>query len=1373
MDKLYIYIYINEQMNKGDQQLVDRFNKNNLTYEEHLDKIIESDYLDNKYWQTLLAIKDKYKRYDQFFADIISITDSIYLLNNDLRSSKDRSNAVIFCLFINQNRKVFKDQDNLMLTFKTSFNDQPFLKFERIDILRKINPKNFQSFVNIYENYNLQFEIKTNNKKEENIGNSWILKTLLKEVYNRSNLSLMRSFDRRNKGTVRIANTFDFLSKYISVEWKKFNKNEKQLERDIFPHVLLLKDPKNTVVEYNDDNAKHKFIFRIVNKKISSDFVDIVSSKEKEFYFYDEEDVDKNDKITNINFNPYDYSQKLENLVKNIEDKNKNLKENYEYFKEKQKENKEEIDSCENNLNKLENNLNKLKEEKELLSSEVQYLKKEIYTKNNNIDELKKQVKDNWNRVKKLKKQKDAQLVIVQKTNEIDRLEKEIKRIQENKNNYDKSLKENDKKISEINKQIKTLEEKKSKLNNESKNLENQINANKTEIQKNDELIKKANKNIELTNEQEIKFYTFNLKTKDISKVRLDDFYHLDISQPESLLDGFVFLTDPSELKNNSYSLFILCNKNYGTFEKNRRLYLALKNLINGVFKNPLLPKSIEAPDSFFITKEELDQLKINTGPINLNEKQVDAVKKAILAPCISYLQGPPGTGKTQSISALIYHIIKNDQKNVLLMSSTNEAILNVFDRIKDLTADDPNFIMYKTIRKNKTDDLNDPNIFDLKHSFNNFMSAIIKYNLNIKDEKNKFLDDLPTLKNLSFNENINVWRQIIDLVDIIFGLKDELLKTNNDEELKIINKYQNKLIKPDQFEKLIKHFQIDGENDIDYNRIIDDYNNFYDHWNKEKINNAKRYLNYLNDFKKTNIWTQYQKLLDLKLNVKDLYKINDYNNNQPIRDKLYLIEGDLSKNTGNEYNEQISKYFSKYIYDNELVNLIGLTTTAKQTISSPTDEKEKSLFLEYPIYMSIVDEVSKSTTAEIINCCMMSEKTLLAGDYKQLPPVTDFENGSINEDQIENESIHNLQKSFPVPWNIWNRLIKEEQEKLEKNKNYKITKTEDGFKDLINELKYPFFKFNVLKLKSNNSNNSGMNFYSFLNEQHRFNEDIQSVVNIVYDDDEKLKTESKQVSKYVMNYLRPSYSYKESFIFVDTSYLSKSFINFLKNKNRLPTGLYNQLKENDFRAFDQNIPLIDNENKDSGARFNEYNGYIINEIIKNLINNNIENDVFDFDQIGVISMTRPQNKVIKYFLNDIYHNKEYKSRIKNHVRVDTVDNFQGREKQIIIVDLVRAQGEYKKENQLIYHNKRNYSFYKSTERINVAVSRAKDLLIIVGAFNDLKDLQFRLSKWNSDQNKIDDSETIAIINEYRKKAREKDTYINIKELDDPKKGGN
>ena len=85
--------------------------------------------------------------------------------------------------------------------------------------------------------------------------------------------------------------------------------------------------------------------------------------------------------------------------------------------------------------------------------------------------------------------------------------------------------------------------------------------------------------------------------------------------------------------------------------------------------------------------------------------------------------------------------------------------------------------------------------------------------------------------------------------------------------------------------------------------------------------------------------------------------------------------------------------------------------------------------------------------------------------------------------------------------------------------------------------------------------------------------------------------------------------------------------------------------------------------------------------------------------EIGIITFYSAQNREIK---------KKYDYRFNKHINkgeyiCDVVDRFQGMERNIIIVSTVRS------------NPKNNIGFAKEIERINVAFSRAKRLLIVVG----------------------------------------------------------
>lgn len=85
---------------------------------------------------------------------------------------------------------------------------------------------------------------------------------------------------------------------------------------------------------------------------------------------------------------------------------------------------------------------------------------------------------------------------------------------------------------------------------------------------------------------------------------------------------------------------------------------------------------------------------------------------------------------------------------------------------------------------------------------------------------------------------------------------------------------------------------------------------------------------------------------------------------------------------------------------------------------------------------------------------------------------------------------------------------------------------------------------------------------------------------------------------------------------------------------------------------------------------------------------------------IGVITMYLGQ----KDRLQNAFSKRAWEARFKRLVRIDTVDAYQGKENTLVIVSLVRANSEG------------NPGHVSTPNRCNVAISRAKDRLVIVGA---------------------------------------------------------
>jgi superfamily I DNA and/or RNA helicase len=108
----------------------------------------------------------------------------------------------------------------------------------------------------------------------------------------------------------------------------------------------------------------------------------------------------------------------------------------------------------------------------------------------------------------------------------------------------------------------------------------------------------------------------------------------------------------------------------------------------------------------------------------------------------------------------------------------------------------------------------------------------------------------------------------------------------------------------------------------------------------------------------------------------------------------------------------------------------------------------------------------------------------------------------------------------------------------------------------------------------------------------------------------------------------------------------------------------------------------------DSKSYVNRVEAKICLEIVNKYLNKGVEKE-----QIGIISPYADQVKLIS-------ENTE--------VEVKSVDGFQGREKEIIIITTVRS------------NDKGEIGFLNDLRRLNVAITRAKRKLIIVGNKNTL-----------------------------------------------------
>lgn len=109
--------------------------------------------------------------------------------------------------------------------------------------------------------------------------------------------------------------------------------------------------------------------------------------------------------------------------------------------------------------------------------------------------------------------------------------------------------------------------------------------------------------------------------------------------------------------------------------------------------------------------------------------------------------------------------------------------------------------------------------------------------------------------------------------------------------------------------------------------------------------------------------------------------------------------------------------------------------------------------------------------------------------------------------------------------------------------------------------------------------------------------------------------------------------------------------------------------------------------------------GQVVCELVRNLV----QSGRIDPEAIGIITPYTAQTKLVAALLR-----KELGDQISSSVEVNSVDGFQGREKDVIILSLVRS------------NSTGQVGFVQDSRRLNVSLTRAKYSTLIVGSHSTL-----------------------------------------------------
>jgi len=356
-----------------------------------------------------------------------------------------------------------------------------------------------------------------------------------------------------------------------------------------------------------------------------------------------------------------------------------------------------------------------------------------------------------------------------------------------------------------------------------------------------------------------------------------------------------------------------------------------------------------------------------------------------------------------------------------------------------------------------------------------------------------------------------------------------------------------------------------------------------------------------------------------------------------------------------------VAAYDNRFFYDTYLksCNVVGISCTDNM-------RELDDVFNGFDVV--IIDEVSKATPPELLIPLMKGRKAILVGDHRQLPPMFNEHEGTYKEimeqqaengDEAEDGEEPDDARSLLTPGNF---------------RRFKNMVTASLFKSYFEQaddrIKHPLLV------------------------QYRMHSDISGVINRFYDN-------------RLRNGCSPEQETAEKAHGLD-----------IKGRDGLPLIVP---KRHAYWIDSSNLPsgrpVYESFLGHSTSACNYLEIYMIIELLKKMADAHrdawLASGKESTKSVGVISFYQMQVNELRRMWRNERRQFDFSPL---SVEINTVDRFQGKEKNVIIASLVRNNKSGKASKHVI-----------SFERINVAFSRAQELLVIVGARHMYEGLQVEL----------------------------------------------
>ncbi|AVX89786.1 helicase [Pseudomonas koreensis] len=373
--------------------------------------------------------------------------------------------------------------------------------------------------------------------------------------------------------------------------------------------------------------------------------------------------------------------------------------------------------------------------------------------------------------------------------------------------------------------------------------------------------------------------------------------------------------------------------------------------------------------------------------------------------------------------------------------------------------------------------------------------------------------------------------------------------------------------------------------------------------------------------------------------------------------------------------------------------NLVFTTTNSRQV--------EDLIKSRAQFDWTVMEETGKATGIELLSPLLLSYRRLMIGDHKQLPPYASSE---------MRKTLSNLSKlrgAIETSTEVNNSLIKGEFIKETFTPNFIKNLDDQQLQKISHEALRLHLLFETLINEEESVKQKSLQRYgtelwhrpiaSPLLLQHRMHPDIADLISHAFYDD-KLKTFPAKIDYYKKT--------PKPFFFEGSCKIAK----------KLNRAAITWIEIPDAQA---NLRSHGHEERPT------WNNSLERKCVLKLLKKLRTNDTEKAPKLAILS---PYSQQVRLLERDIANNSDQLPNISAFSRPDdassfckTVDSFQGAEADVVIVSLVRNNGESYASGAL--------GFLLDSRRMNVLLSRAKFQLVIVGSYEFLKIWEQKIRK--------------------------------------------